>query len=81
MTSITIEIQEAPYENVVSVAVVRGAIRLLTAPTEPRGENSVYRLQAIQPNHRNILDLEGLGSEIWKGVDPVKYVRELRDEW
>ena len=25
--------------------------------------------------------LHGLGSEIWQGVDPVVYVRQLRDEW
>jgi AbrB family looped-hinge helix DNA binding protein len=25
--------------------------------------------------------LRGLGAGIWKGVDPVEYVRELRREW
>jgi AbrB family looped-hinge helix DNA binding protein len=25
--------------------------------------------------------LRGLGSEIWQGVDPVEYVRQLRHEW
>jgi AbrB family looped-hinge helix DNA binding protein len=25
--------------------------------------------------------LRGLGSEIWQGIDPVEYVRELRREW
>ena len=25
--------------------------------------------------------LRGLGASIWKGVDPVEYVRELRREW
>jgi AbrB family looped-hinge helix DNA binding protein len=25
--------------------------------------------------------LRGLGREIWQGVDPVEYVRELRREW
>ena len=25
--------------------------------------------------------LRGLGSEMWSGVDPVDYVRELRHEW
>ena len=23
----------------------------------------------------------GLGAEMWRGVDPVEYVRELRREW
>ena len=25
--------------------------------------------------------LRGLGAEIWQGIDPVEYVRELRREW
>lgn len=28
-----------------------------------------------------ILALIGLGKEIWKGVDPDEYVRQLREEW
>lgn len=81
MTTITIEEQVMPYRHVVSVVAVRDAIRLLVASTDPRGENSVYLLRAAQPKYRSILALEGLGSEIWQGVDPVKYVRELHDEW
>lgn len=30
---------------------------------------------------RSILELEGLGAEVWDGVDPNQYVAELRDEW
>ena len=29
---------------------------------------------------RSILDLHGLGKDIWQGVDPNKYVRNLREE-
>jgi AbrB family looped-hinge helix DNA binding protein len=25
--------------------------------------------------------LRGLGSEAWQGLDPVEYVRQLREEW
>lgn len=25
--------------------------------------------------------LRGLGSEIWQGLDPVEYVRQLREDW
>jgi hypothetical protein len=28
-----------------------------------------------------ILELHGLGKEIWQGVDSKEYVRKLRDEW
>ncbi|MEE4355389.1 MAG: hypothetical protein V2I97_02920 [Desulfococcaceae bacterium] len=30
---------------------------------------------------RSLLDLEGLGYEIWKGVDVQKYIDDLRNEW
>ena len=29
----------------------------------------------------SILELHGLGKEIWQGVDPKEYVNKLRDEW
>ena len=28
-----------------------------------------------------LLDLEGLGKEIWEGIDAQEYVDKLRDEW
>ena len=30
---------------------------------------------------RSLLELEGLGAEIWQGVDAQAYVRGLREEW
>ncbi len=30
---------------------------------------------------RSLLELEGLGAELWKGVDAQEYVNELRKEW
>ena len=30
---------------------------------------------------RSILELRGLGAEIWRGIDAQDYVSELRDEW
>ncbi len=30
---------------------------------------------------KSILELHGLGSEIWQGVDANDYVNKLRDEW
>ena len=33
------------------------------------------------PPKRSILELEGLGAEIWQGIDAQEYVNELRDEW
>ena len=33
------------------------------------------------PKKRSIMELEGLGAEIWEGIDPDEYVNELRNEW
>lgn len=30
---------------------------------------------------RSIMELHGLGAEIWEGIDAQKYVNELRNEW
>lgn len=30
---------------------------------------------------RSIMELHGLGAEIWQGVDAQEYVNKLRDEW
>jgi len=29
----------------------------------------------------SLLELEGLGAEIWQGIDAQQYVDNLRDEW
>lgn len=30
---------------------------------------------------RSILELEGLGKEIWQGIDAQEYVNQERDSW
>ena len=37
--------------------------------------------QTGQETPRNLMDLHGLGKEIWEGIDAQKYVDELRSEW
>lgn len=34
-----------------------------------------------EAGRRSLLDLEGLGAEIWKGIDAQEYVNQLRSEW
>jgi AbrB family looped-hinge helix DNA binding protein len=43
---------------------------------EVAGESLVLRIRPEKPSDR----LRGLGSEGWQGVDPVAYVRELREQ-
>jgi hypothetical protein len=37
--------------------------------------------EAEKPKKRNLLELTGLGAEIWEGVDAQEYVNQLRGEW
>jgi hypothetical protein len=43
--------------------------------------NLVEKSKKEDRRPRSLLELEGLGAEIWEGVDAQKYVDELRDEW
>jgi hypothetical protein len=33
------------------------------------------------PRRRSLMELEGLGAEIWQGIDAQEYVDQLRSEW
>lgn len=34
-----------------------------------------------EPHQHSILELRGLGKELWEGIDAQEYVNELRAEW
>lgn len=36
---------------------------------------------AGKPKLHSILELRGLGKELWKDIDPVEHVRTERDSW
>jgi len=36
---------------------------------------------AEEPKLHSILELRGLGKELWQGIDPVEHVRAERDSW
>lgn len=38
-------------------------------------------VQESAPRKRSILEFEGVGKEIWQGVDTQAYLDQLRDEW
>ena len=37
--------------------------------------------QTVEQRKRSIMELHGLGKEIWEGIDAQEYVNELRKEW
>lgn len=34
-----------------------------------------------ETKERSLLELEGLGAELWQGIDAQEYVNQLRSEW
>lgn len=64
------------YTSVTSRDLIEGILRLLAVDSGPK-------MTAIYPPYRRttLSSLEGLGKEIWEGVDPQQYVDRLRDEW
>ena len=69
------------YAFVISEEAVRDARRLLEEASDSGGPTTLPSLRGSEGRARSILELEGLGKEIWQGVDPKDYIRELRDEW
>ena len=37
--------------------------------------------EPVEKQKRSIMELHGLGREIWEGIDAQAYVNELRKEW
>jgi hypothetical protein len=68
----------ANYESALSLAGSLPAeeklalIRALVSQTEPASQAS---------RKRSILELRGLGAEIWGQIDAQEYVRRERDSW
>lgn len=67
-----------------SVEAILEEIRELSAEERQRLISLIEKMPtapaARQKPRRSILELEGLGAEIWQGIDAQEYVRQLRDE-
>jgi hypothetical protein len=70
---------EPRYDYVESDEVVRLVVRLLDIDSPEARARSITlsRQRAVGSLRR----LQGLGKEIWAGVEAQEYVNQLRDEW
>ena len=75
MIQLTVPSLDVPYDHVIGSNAVERVQALLCAV--PRSEIN----REDGPNRSSILDLAGLGKEIWQGTDAQRYIDELRDEW
>lgn len=71
----------APYSNVVSRVAIQHVTKLLEQVEQYATTTSVVLILAEPTRRRSLLELEGLGKEVWEGVDPKRYIEELRREW
>lgn len=67
-----------PYHEILNQAKDQ-----LTAEQQQRlvEELSQHAARKNSPAKHSILELEGLGAEIWKGIDADEYVAKERDAW
>jgi hypothetical protein len=42
---------------------------------------AIIRQQTILEPLHDVLEFEGVGAEVWKGIDAQKYIDEERDSW
>lgn len=72
---------DAPYAYVESGEAIRDAQRLLAGPGPYASlPTKADRVLAIGKGH-SILQLRGLGREVWAGVSADTYIQALRNEW
>lgn len=77
-----IAILGAPYDYVQTEKVISDVIELLNLDQSLSGTGTtsiVITREKIAG--RNILGLEGLGEELWEGIDAQEYIDKLREEW
>ncbi len=77
MSVITVE---ELYEQHVKPLSTVEKLRLLSMITQQLVAEPTLVEIVDKPKH-SIMDLHGLGAEIWQGIDAQEYVNQLREEW
>ena len=67
---------EALYENQIRRLPADERLRLVELISHDLAE-----AEKGESGKRSILELHGLGAEIWNGIDAQEYVDKVRDEW
>ena len=73
----TISLEEL-YARYVKPLPPAERLRLIAMTTQDLAQQNAE--EESRPK-RSIMELHGLGAEIWKGIDAQEYVNELRSEW
>jgi hypothetical protein len=79
-----VQLRESIQENrIMTVAQVLQQAKALSPTERKELVKSLIDLIAsdAQRPKRRLSELQGLGKEIWQGIDAQEYIDELRDEW
>jgi hypothetical protein len=68
---------EQLYEQQIKLLPAAERLRLVAIIAHDLATTTV----ATEPRQRSLLELEGLGADLWEGIDAQEYVNELRKEW
>lgn len=68
---------EQLYERHIKPLQPAERLRLAAIITQDLATNVTHE----KPGQRSLLELEGLGAEIWESIDAQEYVNQLRAEW
>lgn len=67
------------YEQHIKPLSVQQRLRLVALITDKLAREATPA--STEESKRSIMELHGLGKEIWAGIDAQEYVNELRKEW
>lgn len=73
----TLSVEEI-YQQHIKPLSASERLRLLAITAQ---ELAQQEPESVERPSRSIMELHGLGAEIWHGIDAQEYVDELRSEW
>jgi hypothetical protein len=77
MSLITVE---QLYEQHIKTLPAIDKLRLMSMIAQQLVNEPDITEVAEKPKH-SLMELHGLGAEIWQGIDAQEYVNQLREEW
>jgi hypothetical protein len=78
MTTVQTATVEEIYQQYIKPLPASERLRLLAITAQ---DLAGQRIDTVEGPKRSIMELHGLGAEIWNGVDAQNYVDKLRGEW
>lgn len=68
---------EQLYQQYIKPIPITGQLELFALISKKLFSQS----EAEKNKQRSLLEFEGLGAELWEGVDAQNYIDDLRNEW